>query len=342
MYRKLSALLALLLALAVFAALPVLAEEEDDGSEPMSLSLTTEDGITVEIGEAYYEGDRVYVSYRVTGDMVKAELHEGAPEGITEWKYTKEDVIAAEQMSSDNPEAQKGLEWLDGKGQRWTETWSFGLSDGLDLEDGNYADIVDGDSEYKEDGTLVGWKKCKIPPESKKDTLTFKLILSRGHSIAFQDYTTYHRNYERGEKTEICFTLSKDERVQCKTGTLHTDAYDAKAEIVSGRDELRCTITLTGVSEEWENAVNTWNSENFTEMTMPDIITGWNLYQNGSYFNTDDVVMYTTGPAEVTYEILVPGKDNGADLKLVPVYEESGEHTKETVYLKEIVKSKKK
>ena len=52
--------------------------------------------------------------------------------------------------------------------------------------------------------------------------------------------------------------------------------------------------------------------------------------------------MYTTGPATVTYEILVPGKDNGADLKLVPVYEESGEHTKETVYLKEIVKSKKK
>ena len=342
MYRKLSALLALLLALAVFAALPVLAEEEDDGSEPMTLSLTTEDGITVEIGEAYYEGDRVYVSYRVTGDMVKAELHEGAPEGITEWKYTKEDVIAAEQMSSDNPEAQKGLEWLDGKGQRWTETWSFGLSDGLDLEDGNYADIVDGDSEYKEDGTLVGWKKCKIPQESKKDTLTFKLILSRGHSIAFQDYTTYHRNYERGEKTEICFTLSKDERVQCQTGSLHTDAYDAKAEIISGRDELRCTITLTGVSGEWENAVNTWNSEDFTEMTMPDIITGWNLYQNGSYFNTDDVVMYTAGPAAVTYEIMVPGKDNGSGLKLVPVYEESGEHAKETVYLKEIVKSKKK
>ena len=342
MYRKLSALLALLLALTVFAALPVLAEEEDDAADPMTLFVTTEDGITVEIGEVYYEGDRVYVSYRVTGDMVKVELHEGAPEGITEWKQTHENEIAAEQMSSDNPEAQKGLEWLDGKGQRWTETWSFGLSDGLDLEDGNYADIVDGDSEYKEDGTLVGWKKCKIPQESKKDTLTFKLILSRGHSIAFQDYTTYHRNYERGEKTEICFTLSKDERVQCKTGTLHTDGYDVKAEIISGRDELRCTITLTGVSEDWENAVNTWNSEDFTEMTMPDIITGWNLYQNGSYFNTDDVVMYTTGPATVTYEIMVPGKDNGSDLKLVPVYEESGEHAKETVYLKEIVKSKKK
>ena len=50
MYRKLSALLALLLVLTMFAALPVLAEEKDDGSEPMSLSLTTEDGITVEIG----------------------------------------------------------------------------------------------------------------------------------------------------------------------------------------------------------------------------------------------------------------------------------------------------
>ena len=61
MYRKLSALLALILALTVFAALPALAEEEDD-SAPMTFSLTTEDGITVEIGEAYYEGDRVYVA----------------------------------------------------------------------------------------------------------------------------------------------------------------------------------------------------------------------------------------------------------------------------------------
>ena len=342
MYRKLSALLALLLALTVFAVPMAIAEEEDDGSEPMTLSVTTDDGITVEIGEAYYEGDRVYVSYRVTGDLVKVEMHEGAPEGITEWRYTKEDTIVAEQISSDNPEEQKGFEWLDGKGQRWTELWSAGMLDGLDLEDGNYADIVDGEDEYKEDGTIVGWKKCKIPPESKKDTLTFKLVLSRSYTIFFQDYTTYHRNGERGEKTEICFTLNKDERVQCKTGTLHTDAYDAKAEIISGRDELRCTITLTGVSEEWEKAVDTWNSEGFTEMTMPDIITGWNLYQNGSYFNTDDVVMYTTGPAAVTYEIMVPGKDNGSDLKLVPVYEESGEHAKETVFLKEIVKSKKK
>lgn len=337
MYRKLSALLALIMALTVFAALPALAEEEDD-SAPMTFSLTTEDGITVEIGEAYYEGDRVYVSYRVTGDLVKVELHEGAPEGITEWKYTKEDVIVAEQISSDNPEEQKGFEWLDGKGQRWTELWSAGVMDGLDLEDGNYADIVDGESEYKEDGSLVGWKKCKIPPESKKDTLTFKLILSRSHTIFFQDYTTYHRIGERGEKTEICFTLKKDERVMCQTGTLHTDAYDAKAEIISGRDELRCSITLTGLDGEWVKAVDTWNSEAFTEMEMPDIITGWNLYQNDNWFNTEDAVMYTTGEDEVTYEIVVPGKDNGNDLKLVPVYEISGEHAKGTIWLKKVLK----
>ena len=37
----------------------------------------------------------------------------------------------------------------------------------------------------------------------------------------------------------------------CQTGTLHTDAYDAKAEIISGRDELRCSITLTGLDGEW-------------------------------------------------------------------------------------------
>ena len=100
MYRKLSALLALIMALTVFAALPALAEEEDAAGQA-TVSVTTEDGITVEIGEAYFEGDRVYVSYRLSGNTSRVELHEGAPEGIDEWKYVRENCVLYSDGTSD-------------------------------------------------------------------------------------------------------------------------------------------------------------------------------------------------------------------------------------------------
>ena len=337
MYRKLSALLALLMVLVVFAAPRTLAEEEDAAGQA-TVSVATEDGISVEIGETYYEGNRVYVSYRLSGETSRVELHEGAPEGIEKWENVRENCIAAEAYSSDNPEAQKAIEWLDGKGQRWTEGTYAGFLDGLELADGNYADMIDGEDKYLEDGSLTGWRKCLIPKESLADTLTFKLVLSRSHLIQFQDGTTFRRYVERGEKTEICFTLKADDRVVYQTGSLQADGYDAKADIACGREELVCAVTLAGLGEEWVKAVDTWNSEAFTEMVMPDIITGWNLYQNDNYFNTEDVVMYTTGADEVTYELNIPGKDNGKDLKLVPVYETSGEHPKETIWLKKVLK----
>ncbi len=337
MYRKLSALLALIMALTVFAALPALAEEEDAAGQA-TVSVTTEDGITVEIGEAYFEGDRVYVSYRLSGNTSRVELHEGAPEGIDEWKYVRENCVAAEEFSADDPEAQKAIEWLDGKGQRWTEGTYAGFLDGLELADGNFADMLDGEDKYLEDGSLTGWRKCLIPKESLADTLTFKLVLSRSRTIQFQDGTTFSRNAERGEKTEIPFTLKADDRVVYQTGSLEIEGYTAKADIACGREELVCAVVLTGLDGEWVKAVDTWNSEAFTEMEMPDIITGWNLYQNDNWFNTEDAVMYTTGEDEVTYEIVVPGKDNGNDLKLVPVYETSGEHAKETIWLKKVLK----
>ena len=40
-------------------------------------------GVTVVVGQAYCEGNRVFFSYRVCADTDLIRLHEGAPEGLT-------------------------------------------------------------------------------------------------------------------------------------------------------------------------------------------------------------------------------------------------------------------
>ena len=45
-------------------------------AEMLSTSIKADDGITIEIGQAYYEGDRVFLSYRLTGNLFSSELHE--------------------------------------------------------------------------------------------------------------------------------------------------------------------------------------------------------------------------------------------------------------------------
>ena len=59
--------------------------ELENVSESVSASITTEDGITIEIGQAYYEGNRVFVSYRLSGNLASAALYEGAPEKDIDW-----------------------------------------------------------------------------------------------------------------------------------------------------------------------------------------------------------------------------------------------------------------
>lgn len=59
----------------------------EEAAETMALSLVTEDGIAIEIGQAYYEGKRVFLSYRLSGDLCSVELYEGAQTLVFELLY---------------------------------------------------------------------------------------------------------------------------------------------------------------------------------------------------------------------------------------------------------------
>ena len=216
-------------------------------AEMLSTSIKADDGITIEIGQAYYEGDRVFLSYRLTGNLFSTELHEGAPEESYQWSTEIENFIAAESFFNEVPELQRLNAWLDGKGQRWGISFEAMLHDGLMLEDGTYLDIYAGNNVVQEDGSVIGWKECKIPEEKLADTLTFKAVLYRGKSVEFQDGSTFRMYYDRGESTDIFFMLRRNDRFVYLKGAAETAVYQVQAEFIAGKVDLRPAELQTAI-----------------------------------------------------------------------------------------------
>ncbi len=304
-------------------------EQEADA---VSTSLTTEDGIVIEIGQAYYEGNRVFMSYRLTGNLFSVDLHEGAPEESYQWTTVIENCIGAESWVNDVPELQLLNAWLDGKGQRWGTAYEASLHDGLSLEDGTYLDIIGGDQVIQEDGSVIGWKECQIPKERITDTLTFKAVLFRGKNVEFQDGTTFRMFYERGENTDIFFTLKHNDRCTFLKGASSTEIYQAQAELASGRIDTRGTVHLICPAE-WIKIEQTWENEQHL-----DVISDWKLYQNGTPvegYGTEGIRV--ADEQTLVFTLMFNRAEKLDHLTLVPVYSQTGEHLDEAISIEQIL-----
>ena len=121
----------------------------DAVSAPVGKTVTTPDGVTVAIEQAYYCDDRLFISYRLSGNISEVELGEGKPDH--EWKH--EDPAAAYAMAFDeeDPESLIIGNWLNNGTDRWARHRFAVLHDGLSLADGTYLDIIGGDSITLED-----------------------------------------------------------------------------------------------------------------------------------------------------------------------------------------------
>lgn len=308
-------------------------ETLEEVSEKLSSTLTTDDGFVIEIGQAYYEGSRVFLAYRLSGNLFSVELHEGAPEGSYPWTSVEENCIAAERFVNDVPELQRLTAWLDGKGQRWGTAFEASLHDGLSLADGTYLDILGGDNVIQADGSIIGWKECEIPEDRIQDTLTFKAVLFRGKHVEFQDGSTWKMLYERGENTDVFFTLRRNDRCTFLKGAASTEAYQAAAEFVSGRIDIRGSVRLTCPAE-WVTIWNTWENEQHL-----DIIADWKLYQNGipvAGNGTEGIRAVDGQTLEFTFLFSRP--DGFENLTLVPQYAQTGEHPEEAIRIEKIIK----
>ena len=295
-------------------------------AEPVGTVQTTEKGVTLDISQAYYEGNRVFVAYRLTGPLTYIELHEGAPEQEYEWYAVDENFVMAASYGSDNPEMQRMIDFLDGSGQRWALVENSIVSDGLFLEDGTYADIIGGETQYQEDGSILGWKECTIPEDRLDDTLTFKLAVSHSLDITFQDGTTLKQARSEVDRTEVPFTLNRNESCTFLKGSVQREDYSAHVTFTCGQVDIRGSLFMT-CPEEWAAAYIDWEWDGVT-----DVIWDWYVYR-GDTLVTDSAVqaVYGDDTTEPEYELLLPKMDDTSGLKLVPVYRKTGAHPDEAI-----------
>lgn len=344
MKKKLSVSLALALALILMASVALaaglglfdkLAERWEDSrlselstiSDVIGVTVTTEDGITVEIDQCYYEGDRVFISYRESGNLYSCVRHEGAPSSDIQWDWTEKDFICAENMISDVPAQQEDLLWLNSEGQRWEEVYHASIHDGLTLADGTYLEIIGGDITVLEDGSIIGWKECVIPAWKQADTLEIKAVLFRTHSIVFQDGKNYSKATTRGEDTDILFTVKRNEDLNYLSGTFMNDVYAVAADFKAGKIDIRGEIRLS-CPQEWVKAHDDWDYH-----SSEDLIEEYSLY-------VGDVPLENGGPEWERYDehmiffgLQYSRPETLEGLKLVPIYTQSGAHLQEAIPL---------
>lgn len=69
-------------------------------AEQVLASSLTKNGITVELGQGYYEGNRVFISFKISANTDLIELYEGAPDAGIKWKDSMENMIIGEEPAN--------------------------------------------------------------------------------------------------------------------------------------------------------------------------------------------------------------------------------------------------
>ena len=234
----------------------------DEIAEAISVS-QTDGGVTVEVSQAYYEGNRVYISYRANGRIFE--------------------------------------------------------QDGLDLEDGSYADIIAGGSVEQEDGSIIGWKECIVPEDELADSQTFCLV---------------YRTSEDGEKRMLKFTLKQNAYDRYLQGVSPAAGYQARAILYTGRADLKGLVILTSP----EQAASWLAWQEGEEETGTDVIACWNLYQNGEPVSCDLSGASEVLADDVTLSVMFPFMEDLSGLTLVPEYSSAGEKPDEAIPLEPMVR----
>ena len=300
----------------------------DAASSPVGETVTTDDGYTVTIEQAYYDGSRLIISYRLTGDWSRMEFGEGAPDHVL--RDEDPDAMYTIAFDGDDPDSMRLEDWLNRGKECWARHSFASLHDGLYLMDGTYLDIFYGDFETLDDGGVIGWKECHVPAERAAETLECKAVLFRGETIYYQDGNGIHTDYTRGEQTDIPFTVRKSDSPKVFTGRfLVNDVYTAQASLALSPFDLTGTVTLR-CCEDWYRAWDDWDYQR-----QSDLIYDWALYAGDELVINRWTVegVHTEAPNTLVFELMMRTGGHTDDLRLVPVYEDSGEHPDEAIKL---------
>ena len=297
-------------------------------STPLNQSATTETGIRVTIQQAYYDGERVFVSYKLEGDRVFVEMGEGIPQ-VKEWSFEQDGMLYARDYDSALPEDEKIGAWLDGTAPRWAKRTATSPHDGLFLSDGTYLDIIGGTSYLQPDGSEIGWKECLIPEDKQADTLEVHLMLFTGTTTYYQDEKGMKWAYERkGENIGIPFTVAKDTITQSLLGSMDAEEWRAEASLIQNPVDIRGEIVVT-CPETWVEALSSW------EMKGTNPITDWQLYNDTAPIDGHNLTggFGKLSENQLVYNICFQHGSNTTALKLVPVFMDGTVDTEHAIHL---------
>ena len=229
MKRKTTSLLLLLLALMM--VLPTVSSAAESGAEPgffgrmaqeqladerlsileqvaekVSASATADNGISFEVGQAFYVGDRIFIAYKIGPSTDLIQLHEGAPDGDIQWDNEVQDWVEGEIPAYD-PDVKKEHDWLDGKGQRWLETPLCLIWQDIALEDGTLVPCHGGMEHRQEDASVIGWLEFTVPADKATGTLIVTVTADSIIATRFQDQRTFRMKNSEAKPFTVSFTL---------------------------------------------------------------------------------------------------------------------------------------
>lgn len=289
--------------------------------------ITTQEGVTITINQAYYDGTRVFISYVKEGPFEQYELGEGDP-GIVKYDIECPDQVYGESFGMDSPTHQVLLAHLDGSAPRWAKHRYVNVHDGLQLGE-EYLDIIGGDTYLTEDGKMIGWKECVVPAEMAADELVVSLGVFSSNSTYYQNGKDLYIAIDTGKTTWHEFTVKKDTSTRKMTGEAKGEDWFAAAEIVASSIDLKGEVCVT-CPESWHTIQMTWENPD-----KIDDIMEWVLYVNDAPAEGHNEYGYVSGMGSETLDFGICYKldSSSAELALVPVYRYSGEHMDEAILL---------
>ncbi len=295
----------------------------DVASTYINKTFTTHNDAKLTVHQAYYTGDRVFVSYSLEGNLRQVETGAGKPENV-EWDSVRENHICAEQFSNDIPEVQAMYDYLDGTEPRWGRSVSVGVHDSMYLPDGSYLDITGGDFYAREDGVMVGWKECIVPEGIDAEELEVQIGTYLIDTLYYQDEKDFYIAYQvrsRDTKQLFSFTVKKSDYAAPVTGSVSDEDWSAVANLTLSAIDLKGEV-IVKAPQSWHDY---WLDRDYTG-EEPDCIDDWQLYVNGKKapghnFNGG---IGPAGAGELKFYVLYEHIDPTNEVMLVPHFTNSG------------------
>ncbi len=294
-------------------------------SDTVSAEFVTDEGVHITIDQAYYDGTRVFLSYRLTGPVHELETGEGAPE-VDEWDWEQPGVFYGRDVS--HPETSYGdamRQHLTGESPAWARVKTTGTLDGVDLADGSYCDIIGGTCYEQADGSIIGWKECTVPPEAAGDEITVRLGVYRNDTLYYQDETGFYTKNmaENRKRYYYDFPVRKDTTVQALSGAASGEDWNATAAFTLSKIDLRGEVTVA-CPQAWNDLW--WYDNDSGEASEADSILEWVLYLDGAPmegYNLDGSTGGVTN-GQMTYGVCYSIYGKTGAFKLVPIFRLSG------------------